>query len=105
MGATAGAPSTGEYVAYLSQPREKPNASKVVGQPENMAVCTLPSRAATPSVVIAPGRRAPESSTPCARGGSPVRRDAITPADTVVGERCASKLVAPRSSSATEGKA
>src|SRR5260370_41436064 len=90
-GATAGAPSTGEKVVYLSQPREKPNASKVVGHPENIAVWTLPSRAATPRVVSVLGKRAPESSAPCARGDRPVRSDATTAADTEVGARGASK--------------
>src|SRR5216683_2288510 len=102
-GATAGAPSTGEYAVYLSHPRANPKASDVVGQPENIAVCTLPSRAATPSVVSDPGRRAPGSSTPWARGERPVSSDATIPAVTVVGARCASNLVLALSSSARAG--
>src|SRR5262252_8720763 len=102
MGATAGAPSTGENVAYLSHPRAKPNGSKVVGQPENIAVCTLPSLAATPRVVTVPGTLAPVSCIPCDAGDRPVSSEAITLADTVVGARCAKNVTPVRASSASE---
>ena len=49
-------------------------------------------------------RRAPASSTPCARGESPVSNVAMTPAVTVVGPRCDSKVVAVRASSDSVGQ-